>query len=326
MKILRLISAAALALLLFLSIIYGLSGLTKVDPGHVALQIQMLGLDRGKISTLPLGWRWVEPFSNDVATYDIREQQQQELKDMAAGTADGQPILVDMSIQTGLDPDKVALLHTSVGEDYYNRIVFPALRASIRTATGGVLSDHIYTQLGRKAVQDAVEKALNDRFNQYGIKFSANLRDIRFANADFIHTLEEKAKAAQRIEIATRNAAAEAQSAIQVANRAEGAKQKVIREAEAEREKDRLGGEGVKLRKENEAKGILAIAQAEAEGLRLRNAALGSGANVVAMEWARNLGPNVKVLGYPLGAPGTTGLFNIDGVLGDALRKPIDTK
>ena len=317
---LRLASAAAGIIALIIGCIYVLSGMTKVDPGYVALQIRMLGPDRGTITTLPLGWRWVEPFSNDVVQYDIREQQQPELKAMQAGTMDGQPILVDISLQTGLDASKVAQLHVNVGKDYYETIVFPAMRAIIRTSTGGVLSDHIYTEAGRQQVQNEVEKQLNGRFNQYGIRFAVNLRDIRFANEAFIHLLEAKAGAAQKIEIATRDAAAAAQTAVQVANKAEGEKQRVIREAQGEREKAKLEGEGIRLRKEEEAKGILAIAQAEAEGLRLRNAALGSGANVVAMEWARNLGPNVKVLGYPLGAPGTTGLFNVDGILGDALK------
>ncbi len=319
----KFVSLIAAISLLMTGALYGLAGLTKVNPGETGIVVNVLGTDRGmEKETLDIGYRWVEPFAHDVIVYNTQEIQQGKLEGMSAGTKDGQPIAVDLSLQTGLTADMVPYLHVRVGPDYYNKIVYPAMRDIIRNATGGVDSDVIYTQEGRSQVQNDIEKQLVARFGQYGITFRANVRDIRFVNEDFVATLEAKAKAAQKIEIERRNASAAEQTAIAVANKAEGEKQRAIKEAEAQSETLRLQGLGERQSAEERAKGILAIAKAEAEGIRLKNEALsGPGGGVYAsIEWAKQLGPNVKVLGYPLGAPGTTGLFNVDGVLGDALK------
>ena len=316
-------SLIAVIVLLMSGVIYGLAGLTKVNPGETGIVVNVLGTDRGmEKETLNIGYRWVEPFAHDVIVYNTQEQQQSKLEGMSAGTADGQPIAVDLSLQTGLIADKVPYLHVRVGPDYYNKIIYPAMRDIIRNSTGAVGSDTIYTQKGRQAVQSDIEKQLADRFGEYGITFRANVRDIRFVNDDFVATLEEKAKAEQRIEIERRKASAAEQTAIAVANKADGDKQARIKAAEADREEKRLAGEGLELQKKAEANGILAVAKAEAEGIRLKQEAVaGPGGKIYAsIVWAEQLGPNVKVLGYPLGAPGTNGLFNVDGVLGQALK------
>jgi len=71
----------------------------------------------------------------------------------------------------------------------------------------------------------------------------------------------------------------------------------------------------LRQKKEQEAKGILAIAQAEAEGTRLQVNAFGDGKTYASVKWAENLGPNVKVWGIPTGTPGTTSLMDINGIV-----------
>ena len=241
---------------------------------------------------------------------------------MPSNTADGQPISVDLSLEVSLNPALVPDLHQKVGRDYMERVVFPALRSNIRNHTSQKTSDEIYTGAGRRFVQDIIQAEMREKLEPLGILISVNLRDIHFLNQDFIKVLEDKAEAQQRVTIAERQAAQAANDAIRVGNTAEGEKQKSIKVAEATRETRRLEGEGYRLQKEEEAKGILAVATAEAEGTRLKALALsGAGSSaLVSMEWAKQMGPNVKVYGYPLGAPGTTGIFNVDGILGDALK------
>lgn len=313
----KIIGVVVLACLLAL---YGIAGITVVDPGEVGILVKMIGSDRGmQQETLDIGNRWVEPFTYDVEIYDTRFRQY-EIPEVDSGTADGQPVSVDMSIQLGLKGSEVPNLHTRIGKSYYEQVVYPAIRGTVRDKTATQLSDKIYTGEGRELIHRAIQDTLTKKFDPMGILIETNLRSISFKNTDFIQTLENKAKAAQQVTIAQRRAEQAEQDAIAVANKAEGQKQQTIKEAEAERERLRLSGEGERLQKEEQAKGILAIAKAEAEGNRLQVLAYGSGKTYASVRWAETLGPNVKVLGYPLGAPGTTGLFNVEGVLGNALK------
>lgn len=292
-------------------LLYGVVGITTIEPGEVGVVVKNLGSERGMQSyTLDTGMHWLDPFIYDVIVYDTRLRQYSlvEANAVPANTADGQPVNVDVSFEIGLIDEGVPELHENVGPNYWDQVVLPLARSTLRNSTSRQLSDAVYTGDGRTTIQQSVTGTLQGRLTPMGIRIEANLRDITFLNADFVRTLEEKAKAAQQEEINRRQAAAAAQEAIRVQNVAEGQRFRVEQEAAAEREKMRLEGEGERLRDEERAQGLLAVATAEAEGVRLRREALsGSGADeLVSIEWARNLGPNVQVYGVPTGAPGTS--------------------
>ena len=184
------------------------------------------------------------------------------------------------------------------------------------------LSDQIYTGAGRDRIQKLITNTMENHVGKYGINVYVNLRDVQFTNHEFVATLERKASAAQKEEINRREAIAAEQEAIRVANIAEGEKQKRIKAAEAQAEELRLQGFGERQQKEEQAKGILAVGQAEAEVVRLRNEAMNGpgGDKIVAMTWAENLGPNVKVYGVPTGAPGTASMMDLNGLLNGAFK------
>jgi len=297
-------------------------GLTDIDPGETGLKVKKIGIGQGmQDDTLDTGLHWINPVTYDVPIYDVRFRQY-VLKDVETQTKDGQPVLIDVSLEMGLQPDRVPWIHENIGPDYWEEVVFPALRSAIRDKVPSKLSDEIYTSEGREGVQQAIQTILDNKLKERGFLITVNLRDIDFTNAQFVATLEEKAMAAQKVIIEERKAEAAENTAVKIANIAEGEKQKRIKEAEAEREKRRLEGEGERLKQEEIAKGILAVKSAEAEGARLlTNAYTGPGAQyVAAIEWAQNLGPNVKVYGVPTGAPGTNSLMDLNGVLENAFK------
>jgi regulator of protease activity HflC (stomatin/prohibitin superfamily) len=241
---------------------------------------------------------------------------------MSSSTKDGQKVEVDVSLEVGLDRNKIPVLHNKVGRDWFNIVVFPTLRSIMRTsAAPSVLSDEIITDAGRSQVRKILQDELQKHVVQYGINVSVNLRDVRFQDNSFSNLLEEKAKAAQRVVIEERNALAAIETAKRTANIAEGEKQKRIKAAEADREERRLAGEGERLKQEETAKGILAVAKAEAEGARLQVQAYGDGNTYASVKWAENMGPNVKVYGFPTGAPGTASLMDLNGVFNGVFPK-----
>ena len=302
-------------------VLYLAAGYTHISPGIVGLKIQMLGEKKGAYTTLNTGVTWIEPFVYDVVKYDARLKQY-ILESLPAQTKDGQPIKVDVSLEIGLVDKAVPTLNENIGKNWYGEVVYPAARSALRNSTALKLSDEIYTGEGRLEVQDHVDKVLKQKLEPYGFRVAVNLREISFTNDDFVRTLERKAKAAQEVTIKEREAQAAAQEAVRIKNIAEGNKQKKIKEAEAERENLRLQGEGERLKQQETAKGILAVKLAEAEGARrLTEAYTGPGAKYVAqIEWARHLGPNVKVYGVPTGAPGTSSIIDINSVLQGAFK------
>ena len=319
----KLLSGAAGLALLAIGVLYGIVGLTQIDPGEVGLQVQQFGEERGmRPDTLSTGTFWVDPITMDVVVYDARMKQYTEgLDDMPAATSDGQPVQVDLSLQIGLKANEVPKLHEEVGPGWFMQVVYPATRAALRTYVAKEKSDEVYTGEARVRIAEGVAKELAPLTNM-GIISAVNLREIKFLDPLFVKKIGEKVRAGQQIEIETRNAIAEVQRANRVAAQAEGEKQKAVLAAEGQREERRLLGEGERLYKEELAKGIEAVALAEAAGIKAKQEAVAGagGATYASIVWAEQLGPNVKVLGYPLGAPGTTGLFNVDGVLGNALK------
>jgi len=319
------LSVVGLAGMVAIGVIFGLSGITTINPGEVGILIKMVGSDRGmQNTTLDTGFRWVNPLTYDVATYDVKYKQY-DMSNTTAETRDGQPILLQLSFEIGLEDSKVPQLHETVGRKWYEEVVYPRARTAVRNATSAQVSEDIYTSDGRKAIRDAVQAEL-EPLREKGILLSTNVRSLQFANQAFVATLERKATADQLEEIERREAKAAEQAAIKLANVAEGQKQKVIKEAEAEKERKirlaeaqreelRLQGEGQRLQQEEQAKGILAIAQAEAEGTRLQVQAYGGGETYANVKWAENLGPNVKVWGIPTGSPGTTNLMDLNGIV-----------
>lgn len=313
-KLLRLAAAAVLGLF---GLIYGFAGVTSIEPGEVGILVKTLGSNTGiQQSVLGAGTTWIEPFSYDVRVYDARLTQY-PVEDTRSSTKDGQPIDVDASLEIGLVADKVPQLAQSVVPDWFEQVVYPSAITEIRQATASILSDEIYTGEGRSRAQDLSSKALAEQYEPLGIRVRVNIKDVNFLNEDYVKTLEAKAKAAQQEVINQRLAKAAEADAIRVANVAEGMKQKSIKEAEAARETSKLAGEGSRLKAEEEAKGNLALALAEAKGVEARRQALegAGGERMVQLEWARQLGPNVKVYAVPTGAPGTATFMDLNSVL-----------
>lgn len=314
---LKLISSISAGVLIAALALFGLTGIVDIDPGEVGLLVKKIGTDRGmQDETLNTGLRWVNPITYDVPVYDVKRKQY-SVTDAPSKTRDGQPILTDISLDIGLVDAKVPFLHETVGKNWFDAVIYPALRKEIRDATTSQLSDTVYTNKGREAIENQITEAMHAKGNPLGLNIAVNLRDISFVNDDFIQTLEQKAKTAQLVIIKEREAAAAVNEAIRVANIAEGEKQKRIKAAEANREERRLNGEGQRLEKEENAKGILAVATAKAEGVRLRRLALSGagGAELVSIEWAKNVGSKIQIYGVPTGAPGTTSIMDINKVI-----------
>lgn len=302
--------------------LYGVVGINNIGLHEAGFAVTMIGSERGQVEELMPGTRWVDPFTQDVFTYDTRNKQYEEgLQNICEGvnTSDGQPICVDLSLEAGLDKQKLGVLHTKYGPAWYEEVIYKKVRSAVRFGTAGVSSDVIYTLEGKNIVANYVANALAPYGEEAGIMTTVNLREVTFSDHAFNQTLVAKATASQKEIIEKRLAAAAIEEANKMANLAEGAKQKRIKAAEADREERRLKGEGQRLEKEENAKGILAVARAEAEGTRLQVNAYGDGKYYSQVKVAEQLGDNFQIWGIPTGAPGTSAFVGLDSIMGKAV-------
>lgn len=301
---------------------YLAAGVTSVELHEGAFKQHTMGSDKGQTEELISGgYTWVEPITNNVFNYDTRNKQYDDnLKNIQEGiaSADGQPLVLDLSLDIGLDRTKLYMLHTKYGPDWYEEIVFPLVRSQTRFATGGVKSDNIYTIEGKQQMADYLNSKLAP-LSEFGIVATANIRRVDFTNQEFKDTLENKSKAKQLELTEDYNAQKAVKTAEKMKNLAEGEKQKRIKAAEADREERRLRGEGQRLEKEENALGILAIAKANAEGTRLQVKAYGHGKFYSQVKVAEALGDNFQVWGIPTGAPGTNSFIGLDGLMKKAV-------
>jgi regulator of protease activity HflC (stomatin/prohibitin superfamily) len=121
---------------------------------------------------------------------------------LAALTADGQTVAVDISVRFRPDAENVWRLHKEVGTDYVNKVLRPEIRSQTRAAISEFPVTEVYSA-ERQAVEDRIESRLRESLERTYLKIDeVLLRDIRFSPA-FATSIENKQIAqqnAQRME------------------------------------------------------------------------------------------------------------------------------
>jgi len=115
----------------------------------------------GKVETdpCPLGWNFYNRWTDSIETYkvsarsfpgNVNESEKADTYTMELKTADGQNVMVDMTIIYSLRAKEVPLLHQRVGRHFEEEIILPQLRSEARLAFGGYAAEDIYQGKGEK--------------------------------------------------------------------------------------------------------------------------------------------------------------------------------
>ncbi|MDX2271242.1 MAG: prohibitin family protein [Cyanobacteriota bacterium] len=114
-------------------------------------------------------------------------------------SADGQQISLDVSVRFRLDPDQVAHLHQTIGQNYIDKVIRPEVRTVMRNELAlhraiAVFSDE------REQIQDNVEHQLAEIFAENDLILqNVLLRNVRFSE-QFQTAIEQKQIAEQEKE------------------------------------------------------------------------------------------------------------------------------
>lgn len=210
-----------------------------IDPGEKAV---IFNKATGNLRVTPNeGFYFLVPLIEEPTVYDMKArtytmsiaQLEGEVKgddSLQALTADGQTVLLDISVRYHPDPENLDKLHRRIGVDFVNKVIRPQVRSTVRMIVAEYPVLDVYSGK-RTLIQAEMETKLRASFvRNYITLEEALLRNVQFSK-DFQQAIENKQIAQQ-----------EAQRMKYVLERQEQEKKRKIIEAEGEAESLRLKG------------------------------------------------------------------------------------
>ena len=98
------------------------------------------------------GLHFIAPW-NDVIKYEVR--QQELFEKMKVLSSNGLEIQIDASAWYQPVPEKVGFLHQTLGQNYLQRVIQPAIRSAARSVVGRYTPEQLYSSK-RDAIQDEI--------------------------------------------------------------------------------------------------------------------------------------------------------------------------
>jgi regulator of protease activity HflC (stomatin/prohibitin superfamily) len=270
--------------------------------------------------------------------------------DIRIKTIDGSDVYVDITINYRMLPERVEEIVLTSGLDntYKVKWVRDYARSICRAVLGELTTEQFYDASERDGKALKAKDELNKELNQYGIEILSVIAEKFRFHEEYEQKIREKKLADQEVEeqISKANAArqnqvfriVEATKQMEVAIESyKGEMEKITVEAKAGAEKNVKDaqaysiaklreGDGVFYQKEQNAKAILAVKKAEAEGTsKMVEAMAGEGGvNLVKIEYAKRL-EGMKITGQPFVMEGRTERFNVIEDRPAVLRRPAPT-
>jgi regulator of protease activity HflC (stomatin/prohibitin superfamily) len=269
-----------------------LAGCGATSSTEVGVRTSMLGVFGQKGDQhlyQPGGVYFVLPLVNSWDTLPISQQNLLMTANPAEGdrpvpdditfkTKDGNNVYIDVNLMWRVDPQKAGFLVAHVGQDIdeiKERLVRPIARSVIRDVFNEITSEQYYQVAVKNRVAAKTKDALAAQLIAYGV-----LVDMLQVQQ---HRFDQEYQAAIN---AQKQAEADVQTLIEQQKNMEVQKKSELegKRAQWNGQLEDAGGEAGRIRNEadgyyqtksNEAKALIAVAQAEAEGVRKEAQALG---------------------------------------------------
>jgi regulator of protease activity HflC (stomatin/prohibitin superfamily) len=168
----------------------GIGSWGTIDAGHRGVVLRM-GAVTGEIK--PEGFYTKTPFVDHVVPMDVRMQKEQVESEGAS--KDLQSVKTVVALNLSVLPDKCATLYQTIGSDYLQTVVGPALQESIKAVIAQYTAEELVSK--REDVREAIAKLISDKLTPLGIKIEAlNIVNFDFS-ASFNQAIEAKVTAEQ---------------------------------------------------------------------------------------------------------------------------------
>jgi regulator of protease activity HflC (stomatin/prohibitin superfamily) len=278
--------------LLLLAGTLSLSGCGTTSSTEVGVRVSLFGVieARGAAQVYePGGVYFFLPIVNQWTTLPISQQNLMMNANPAEGdrpvpdeitfkTKDGNNVHIDVNLMWRIDPQKAAYLVFHVGQsvdEIKERVVRPVARSVIRDVFNEITSEEYYHVTVKNQMAQKAKEALVKAFEPYGI-----IVDMLQVQQHRFETEYQAAINAQKQAEADMQTLIEQQKNIVAQKKSELEAKRALWNQQLE---DALGSAGRRRNeadayyqtKTNEAKAVVAVAQAEAEGVRKEAEALG---------------------------------------------------
>lgn len=268
-------------------------GILIVEPSQVAVIFNTINGELAEPKRS--GTHIVVPVLQSATIYPIEQQQytmsgatgegQVQGNDAVRGrTFDGQEVSLDISVLFGVNPAEANTVHVRWQNRYEMDFVRPTIRGLAREVISRFRAEDIFGEQ-RTAVEESLQELLAARMVEEGFTLTDLLiRDVTFSQA-FTDSIERKQIAEQMALEAEFRVQEEIQNADQVRERARGARDAAVSEAEGE------------------AQAIILRAQAQAEALRLVSEQLAANPSLIQYEYIQQLADNIQLALVPSNSP-----------------------
>lgn len=216
----RIVRLSGFALLALSAALFLFSMFYVVNPGEVGVEVLFGSVKRYTEN----GLHAKNPFA-DVIIFDIKTQREEQKSEGAS--QDLQLVIVESVINYHLDAAKLPELYSKVGRDFVYKVINPAVHESVKAAIARYKVEEVIVK--RHEVKEMIVESLKTKLAGYYIVLEdVNIQDIDFSD-EFNKVVEEKQIEEQKIKTAEYRR-----------SQAEQDKLRVILEAQAEAEKQRL--------------------------------------------------------------------------------------
>lgn len=142
-----------------------------------------------KTNVLDEGFHTVTPFTQSVVMMEVRTQKYEV--DATASTKDLLDVAAKVAVNFHVDPAAVNTIYQSIGLDYENRIIAPAVQEIVKATTAKFNAEELITQ--RELVRDQIEQSLKTKMQSRSIL----VESISIVNFEFPQAFNEAITAKQ---------------------------------------------------------------------------------------------------------------------------------
>jgi regulator of protease activity HflC (stomatin/prohibitin superfamily) len=170
-------------LLVFLVLILVLGSFNTIGAGERGVVLRLGAVNR----VMTEGLNFKIPLIESVKVLDVKTQK--EAARATAASKDLQTITAEVALNYHLQPEAVTSLWQSVGENYKERIIDPAIQEAVKSATAKFTAEELITK--RPEVKEEIKSALTTRLSKEFILVD----DFSIVNFDFSKSFNEAIEA-----------------------------------------------------------------------------------------------------------------------------------
>lgn len=195
----KIVSLALVGILVLIGVVTLFSSMRSVDTGRIGV-VTSYGKVTGR--ELEEGFAWVAPWGiNNVTEYDVKTQKEEQTS--TAATKDLQDATAKVVLNYRLERGEVSTIHQTVGQNYKDVIVTPAIQSAFKSNTAKYTALELVNKRG--TVESDVKTELQKRLSPRGIIVEdVSLVDLQYSDS-FSKAIEQRQVAEQNAKRAEYN-------------------------------------------------------------------------------------------------------------------------